>query len=133
MNWIIRNGYIENPEGDGLRIEGISGGLIEDITVVDAGGSGIVLSGCSNMTVSNAAVHGTSAPERMKLEDLLQRVADRVQELPKSDRKTAHIVLDQIRQDQSTSNVQKCFRFLHDLTVQVSGSTIANILSPFLM
>jgi hypothetical protein len=120
MNWIIRDGQIINPEGDGIRIEDPRGNiLIANMKISGAKGSGIVLGGRQ------------PAPNSIPLGQLLDLVESHLHELPNHQHAQASEALKQARTNPETSVVRASLKIIYDLAVNVAGSTLATVLTRF--
>lgn len=126
MDWIIRDGRIEFPEGDGIRIENPTGNVeISGMTIIGAKGSGIHIGG---PRPSNESQPSQRIRPGMEMVELTKELRSHLRELPPSDRQSAAIILEQVEQAPTTENAHRGLRFLYDMAVSISGSTIASIL-----
>ncbi len=118
MTWIIRDGAIINPGGEGLRISRPTG----DIHV-----SNTFIAASTIFAVGDDAVSG---PPR--LPDLIRLIRQNLGSFspPREQRRSAEI-LDEIEADPTTERARRGLKVIYEMSINTNALPISRILGPF--
>lgn len=116
MTWIIRNGEVLNPGGDGIRLENAPLEVeISKMKVDVKGGVGISIS-------------GATGPSEVELDELIKLLRDHLGELAAEERATAAGLLKEVEDNAPRKRVMSTLGVIYGMVKSVPGSVLGGIL-----
>lgn len=116
MTWIIRDGEVLNPGGDGIRLKNAPVDVeISRMMVAAKGAAGI-------------SIRGAAGPSRIEFDELIKLLREHLDELPGDERATAAGLLNEVEKNAPKKRVMSALRVIYDMVKSLPGSVLGGIL-----